>query len=110
MIRVAAVLAMLVMGGADAFSQSLAAGSAYRQSPGFAAYQRGSTLFDRSQFDAALVALEEALRLDPKLAPALTLKAKLAMSINRYDIARECLERALAAEPAAWYAQLLYGL
>jgi tetratricopeptide (TPR) repeat protein len=31
------------------------------------------------------------------------------MSINRYDVARECLDRALAADPAAWNPQFLLG-
>ena len=34
------------------------------------------------------LSVEEALRLDSKLVPALTLKAKLAMAANRYDVAR----------------------
>ena len=54
-------------------------------------------------------ALDEALRLDPKLAPALTLKAKLALAVKRYDVARESLERAIAAAPDSAYAQFLYG-
>jgi tetratricopeptide (TPR) repeat protein len=37
------------------------------------------------------------------------LKAKLAMAIKRYDVARESLERALAADPKSAYAQFLYG-
>ena len=58
----------------------------------------------------ALAAVEEALRLDPKLVPALTLKAKLAMAAYRLDVARQCLEQALAIDPRAPYAQFLYGL
>ena len=49
------------------------------------------------------------MKLDPKLVPALTLKAKLAMAANRYDVARESLKRAIAADPKSWYAQFLYG-
>ena len=58
----------------------------------------------------ALAAADEALRLDPKLVPALTLKAKLAMAAYRLDVARQCLEQALAIDPRAPYAQFLYGL
>ena len=54
--------------------------------------------------------MEEALRLDAKLVPALTLKAKLAMAAQRHDLARQSLERALAVDPQASYAQFLYGL
>jgi tetratricopeptide (TPR) repeat protein len=85
------------------------ADAAYGKSAGFAAYQRGASLFDHSQFQESLTELDRALSLDPKLVPALTLKAKLAMAMKRYDVARECLERALAAEPSSWYAEFLYG-
>jgi tetratricopeptide (TPR) repeat protein len=78
-------------------------------SAGYPAYRKAAALFDKAQFQEALVELDRALALDPKLGPALTLKAKLAMSINRYDVARECLERALAVDPKSWYAQFLLG-
>jgi tetratricopeptide (TPR) repeat protein len=39
----------------------------------------------------------------------LTLKAKLAMMINRYDVARECLDTAVAADPAGSYPRFLLG-
>ena len=54
-------------------------------------------------------AVDEALRLDPNLVVALTLRAKLAMAANRYDVAKESLERAIAAEPRSWYPRFLYG-
>jgi tetratricopeptide (TPR) repeat protein len=54
--------------------------------------------------------VDEALRLDPKLIPALTLKAKLGMAAGQLDVARQCLERALELDPRAQYAQFLYGL
>lgn len=79
-------------------------------SPGRAAYERANGLFVAQKFNESLAAVEEALRLDAKLVPALTLKAKLAMAANRYDLAREALERALAVEPKAAYAQFLYGM
>jgi len=80
------------------------------ESAGYRAYERANALFAQQKFDQSLTAIEEALRLDPKLVPALTLKAKLAMSINRFDVARQSLEQALAADPKAQYAQFLYGL
>jgi tetratricopeptide (TPR) repeat protein len=79
-------------------------------SPGQPAYEKANALFVAKQFAESLTAVEEALRLDPKLVPALTLKAKLAMAANRYDLARTSLERALAVDPKASYAQFLYGL
>src|SRR3984957_2793190 len=79
-------------------------------SPGYAAYQRANDLFVAKKLPEALAATEEALRLDPKLVPALTLKAKLAMAAYRLDVARQCLEQALTLDPRSPYAQFLYGL
>ena len=73
------------------------------------AYDRANALFEKGQFDASLKELDNALNANPKLVPALTLKAKLAMMINRYDVARECLDTALAADPAGSYPQFLLG-
>jgi tetratricopeptide (TPR) repeat protein len=79
-------------------------------SPGLAAYEKANALFTEKKLPEALAAVDEALRLDPKLVPALTLKAKLAMAAHRLDLARHCLEQALAIDPRAPYAQFLYGL
>jgi tetratricopeptide (TPR) repeat protein len=79
-------------------------------SPGYAAYERANALFVAKKLPEAQAATDEALRLDPKLVPALTLKAKLAMAGFRLDVARRCLEQALAIDPRAQYAQFLYGL
>ena len=90
----------------------LLAGAVAAQTPpsqGRAAYEKANRLFVAGKYQEAFDAVDEALRLDPKLAPALTLKAKLAMAANRYDVARESLERAIAADPSSWYAQFLYG-
>ncbi len=80
------------------------------ESPGYVAYQRANALFVKQDFTAAQKALDEALGLEPKLVPALTLNAKLAMANNRFDVARRNLETALAVDPQAQYAQFLYGL
>lgn len=79
-------------------------------SPGYAAYEKANALFVEKKLPEALAAADEALRLDPKLVPALTLKAKLAMAVYRLDTAQQCLEQALAIDPRAPYAQFLYGL
>jgi len=78
-------------------------------SAGYPAYERANRLFVAGKYQESFNAVDEALKLDPKLVPALTLKAKLAMAANRYDVARESLERAIAADPSSWYAQFLYG-
>jgi len=89
---------------------ALALSGATPASPGYPAYERANRLFVEKKLPEAFAAIEEALRLDPKLVPALTLKAKLAMAANRLDVARQCLEKALALDPKAAYAQFLYGL
>jgi len=92
------VLAGLLLAGADPAS------------PGKLTYQKANDLFVARKFPESLAAVEEALRLDPNLVPALTLHAKLAMAANRYDLARQSLERALKVDPGASYAQFLYGM
>ena len=84
--------------------------AATQPSPGYAAYERANKLFADKKLPEALAAADEALRLDPKLGPALTLKAKLAMAAYRFDVARRCLEEALTLDPRSEYAQFLYGL
>lgn len=79
-------------------------------SPGQPSYEKANALFVAQKFAESLAAVEEALRLDPKLIPALTLQAKLAMAANRFDLASRSLERALALDPQAAYAQFLYGM
>ena len=79
-------------------------------SPGLPAYEKANALFVDKKFPESLAAVEEALRLDPKLTLALTLKAKLAMAANRYDVAERSLEQALVADPKSFYAQFLHGL
>ncbi len=79
-------------------------------SPGQAAYEKANSLLVAKKLPEALAAADEALRLDPKLVPALTLKAKLAMAAYHFEVARQCLEQALALDPRASYAQFLYGM
>src|SRR5437588_1010710 len=79
-------------------------------SAGYPAYQKANSLFVAQKFPEATAAVDEALRLDPKLVPALTLKAKLAMAMDQFAVARQSLEQALAVDPKAQYAQFLYGM
>jgi tetratricopeptide (TPR) repeat protein len=80
------------------------------ESPGYTAYRRADALFVAKKFPECEAAIDEALRLDAKLVPALTLKAKLAMTVNRFDVARESLNQALDSDPHSEYARFLYGL
>ena len=108
--RAARTAATLLVGVALVWAQEGKQGTAAdRQSAGYPAYERASHLFSAKKFQECMNSLDEALRLDPKLVPALSLRAKLAMAINRYDVAKADLERAIAADPASWYAQFLYG-
>ena len=73
------------------------------------AYEKANGLFEQRKLPESLAALEEALSADPSHVPALTLKAKIAIGANRLDIAGQCLERAVAADPSSWYARFLFG-
>jgi tetratricopeptide (TPR) repeat protein len=106
----ARIAATLLVGVGLVWAQEGKQGTAAdRQSAGYPAYERASQLFNAKKFQECMNSLDEALRLDPKLVPALTLRAKLAMAIDRYDVAKSDLERAIAADPSSWYAQFLYG-
>ena len=79
-------------------------------SPGQTAYEQANAFFAAGKFPQAGAAVAESLRLDPKLVPALTLKAKMEMADNHFEAAGRTLERALLVDPKAEYAQFLYGL
>ncbi len=68
-------------------------------SQGQAALDKARALFQQRQYEPALAAVEEALRLDAKLVPALLLKSRLAMVANRFDVARGSLLQAIAIAP-----------
>jgi tetratricopeptide (TPR) repeat protein len=72
-------------------------------------YQRANALFEQRQFAEANAALEAALKEDPNLIPALTLRGKLAMGLNQFDVARESFEKAAHLEPKSAYTQFLLG-
>lgn len=88
----------------------LTAASGAPVTPAYAAYQKANSLFTAGKFPETAAALAEALRLDPDLIPALTLRAKLSMGNNRFEEARRDLEHALSVDPKAEYALFLYGL
>jgi len=66
-------------------------------------------LFAAGKFPESLRLVEEALQLDPKLTPAWTLKAKLAMAVKDHRGAREALLSAVEVAPTSWYAHFLLG-
>jgi predicted Zn-dependent protease len=72
-------------------------------------YERANAFFQQQQFKEAEAELSAALKEDPNLVPALTLKAKLAMGLNRFDEAREALVHAAALQPKSAYVQFLLG-
>lgn len=73
------------------------------------AYRRANELFNQQRYEQSLAAVEEALRQSPRMVPALTLKARLAMAANRYDVARQCLRQAVEIEPQNSRVQFLLG-
>jgi protein O-GlcNAc transferase len=72
-------------------------------------YRKANALFQKQQYEPALAAVEEALRLDAKLIPALVLKSRLAMVANRFDVARVCLQQAIAIAPDTAEHRFLLG-
>lgn len=72
-------------------------------------YRKASALFQEQRYEAALAAVEEALRLEAKFAPALVLKARLALVANRFDVARGCLQQAVEIAPDAADNRFLLG-
>jgi tetratricopeptide (TPR) repeat protein len=72
-------------------------------------YERANQLFQKQQFEQAGTELDAALKLDPDLVPALTLRGKLAMALNRFDAARPAFHRAAELAPENAYAQFMLG-
>jgi tetratricopeptide (TPR) repeat protein len=72
-------------------------------------YQRANALFEQQKFAESNEELDAALAADPRYVPALTLKGKLAMAFNRFDVARVAFERASLLAPDSSYAQFMLG-
>lgn len=81
----------------------------YRKSPGFSAYQQANSAFAARDFQRSSDLIDQALDLDRKLLPALTLKAKLAMATGKPGVAREALLEAVRVAPNSEYAHFLLG-
>lgn len=78
-------------------------------STAMANYERVNEFFRQGRYGDAGQAIDRALAEDPNLVPALTLKGKLAMGLNRFDEARESLTRAAQLEPDSGYTQFMLG-
>ena len=72
-------------------------------------YNRAHAFFQQQKFVEANEALDAALTADPDYVPALTLKGKLAMAFNRFDVARAAFARAARLSPESAYAQFMLG-
>jgi tetratricopeptide (TPR) repeat protein len=81
----------------------------YRKSPGYKWYANANALFGAGKVKESEAAADEALRLDPKLLPALTLKARLAMAVRDHAASRKALLQAVEVAPSSWYAHFLLG-
>lgn len=53
----------------------------------------------KKEYEKAIQAYEEAIKLDPKLAKAWYYKAKAHHALEQEDLARECAAKALELEP-----------
>jgi tetratricopeptide (TPR) repeat protein len=73
-------------------------------------YDRAHALLDKRDLAGARAAVDEALRINPRLLPALTLKAKLAMASEQLEQAQQALEAALAIAPKQSYPRFLLGV
>jgi tetratricopeptide (TPR) repeat protein len=73
------------------------------------AYARANALFVEKKFEESLVALNQALAANPEFVPALTLRAKLAMAMDRLEPAGRDLKRAVELEPGSAYNQFMLG-
>jgi tetratricopeptide (TPR) repeat protein len=73
------------------------------------AYARANALFVEKKFEESLAALNQALAANPEFVPALTLRAKLAMAMDRLEPAGRDLKRAVELEPGSAYNQFMLG-
>ena len=72
-------------------------------------YNRANVLFQQRRFTEAGEAIDRALEADPRYVPALTLRGKLAMALERNQVARESFEKAAGLAPDSAYAQFMLG-
>jgi tetratricopeptide (TPR) repeat protein len=73
-------------------------------------YENAKNALAKMQFNQADEEVDQALKIDPNLVPALVLKARLAMFAHRPDVAKSCLIKAVAVEPSSENAQFFLGV
>jgi len=73
-------------------------------------YDRANTLVEKRDLPAARAAIDQALRVDPRLVPALTLRAKLAMANDELDEAERSLKKAIDIAPRQSSLRTLLGI
>ena len=76
---------------------------------GMDAYRRANLLFQEQKFAEAAEALDQSLKEDPNYMAAWTLRGKIAMAFNRFDIARQAFIKAAALSPGSEYSQFMLG-
>jgi tetratricopeptide (TPR) repeat protein len=74
-----------------------------------ASYQEANRLFESRRFAEAGEALDRATKEDPNCVPAWTLRGKLAMAFDRFDVARAAFRKAAMLEPESPYTQFMLG-
>jgi Tfp pilus assembly protein PilF len=79
------------------------------QPPAAKDYLRAAELFAKHDLNGAEAAVQDSLRVDPHYVPALVLKARLAMTSGRMDVAQRALEAAIAADPNRREPRFLLG-
>jgi tetratricopeptide (TPR) repeat protein len=100
---------LFATGFSTTFSQAGANTQSNREQSALALYQKAASLFQERQYEQSITALDEALKLNPRLVPALTLRARLAMAVNRFDLAKASLLQAVEFEPGVAENHFLLG-
>lgn len=72
-------------------------------------YERANAFFKQQRFREAGEALDIAIREDPTFVPAWTLRGKIALAFDQFDIARAAFLRAVALNPRSPNAQFMLG-
>jgi tetratricopeptide (TPR) repeat protein len=73
-------------------------------------YNRADEMLRKRDLPAAQAAVDEALQLDPRFVPALTLQAKLAMANDQLGMAQQALETAITVAPKQPSLRFLLGV
>lgn len=78
-------------------------------SDGMDDYRLANSLFQQQKFAEAADALDRSLHDNPTYMASWTLRGKIAMAFNRFDIARQAFLKAAALGPASEYSQFMLG-